>query len=253
MHTALETCGHAPWSHFEEVLRHVDLLQLDLKHIDPERHRELTGQSNDLIVANLERVLSMKLPGDVIIRIPVVPGCSDSPEDVARAAGLVARLGFTQMELVPYHRLGVAKYCPVRDGIPPGRAGSPSMSAAWSDLREIVRQSGLDGDGRQHLMPLRRGRSDSLTCGVFQLTAKWSCGRSGSSNKNKESFTCRRNRKASLIALPPEASVNLIVRAGDSAWLHMNFAFVGQEHGCGITWFPKTMVKLRLVEFTIIP
>ena len=43
VHTALETCGHAPWSHFEEVLRHVDLLQFDLKHMDPERHRGADG------------------------------------------------------------------------------------------------------------------------------------------------------------------------------------------------------------------
>jgi len=60
-HTALETCGHAPWDRFEAVLEHVDLLQVDLKHMNPVRHRELTGQSNELIVGNLRRILSVTM------------------------------------------------------------------------------------------------------------------------------------------------------------------------------------------------
>jgi pyruvate formate lyase activating enzyme len=142
VHTALETCGHAPWHHFEEVLRHVDLLQFDLKHMDPGRHRELTGQSNDLILGNLKRVLTVKSPRDVIIRIPVVPGCNDSADNVAETAGFVAALGFRQMELVPYHRMGVAKYSQYGMAYPlEGR--EPLDERRLDDLREIVRQSGL--------------------------------------------------------------------------------------------------------------
>jgi len=110
LHTALETCGHAPWSHLETVLQHVDLLQFDLKHIDPAKHAELTGRSNELIIGNLKKVLSVKHPRDVIIRIPVVPGCNDSSENIGETARFVAELGFQQAELVPYHRLGVSKY-----------------------------------------------------------------------------------------------------------------------------------------------
>jgi pyruvate formate lyase activating enzyme len=110
LHTALETCGHAPWSHLETVLQHVDLLQFDFKHLDPARHAELTGQSNELIIGNLKKVLSVKDPQDVIIRIPVIPGCNDSAENIGETARFVAELGFRQAELVPYHRLGVSKY-----------------------------------------------------------------------------------------------------------------------------------------------
>ncbi len=110
LHTALETCGHAPWRHLEAVLRHVDQLQFDLKHPDPVRHRELTGQSNELALSNLERVLSVKAPGDVIIRFPVVPGYTGEIEDIQDMARFVVRLGFTQVELVPYHMLGASKY-----------------------------------------------------------------------------------------------------------------------------------------------
>ena len=110
LHTALETCGHAPWSHIEAVLQHVDLLQFDLKHIDPAKHAELTGQSNELIIGNLRKVLSVKDPRDVIVRIPVIPECNDSAENIIETARFVAGLGFQQAELVPYHRLGVSKY-----------------------------------------------------------------------------------------------------------------------------------------------
>jgi pyruvate formate lyase activating enzyme len=91
-------------------LRRVDLLYFDLKHMDPEEHKALTGRSNALILGNLERVLTVKEPQDVIIRIPVIPGFNDAAENVRASARFVAESGFTQIELMPYHRFGVSKY-----------------------------------------------------------------------------------------------------------------------------------------------
>ena len=110
IHTAIETTGHAPWEQFESVLKHVDLLQMDLKHMDSQKHKELTGQSNELILDNLKKVLSVKEPQDVIIRIPVIPGCNDTAENIEDTARFVAELGFTQIELIPYHKMGTSKY-----------------------------------------------------------------------------------------------------------------------------------------------
>ena len=142
LHTALETSGYAPWSHLEAVLKHVDLLQFDLKHMDPAKHQELTGQSNEMILGNLKRVLSVKPPRDVIIRIPVVPGCNDSEEDVKETARFTAGLGFRQAELIPYHRLGVSKYA--QYGLVYPLAGcQPSPQEHLDELREIVKESGL--------------------------------------------------------------------------------------------------------------
>jgi len=110
LHTAIETCGCALWDHLEAVLRHVDLLQFDLKHMDPQKHKELTGQSNELILENLKKVLSVKEPQDVIIRIPIIPGCNDTVENIEESAKFITELGFTQIELIPYHKLGTSKY-----------------------------------------------------------------------------------------------------------------------------------------------
>lgn len=142
LHTAIETCGHAPWDHFETVLRNVDLLQFDLKHTDPERHRELTGQSNELILSNLRRVLSVKTPEDVIIRIPVIPGCNDSADNIRETARLVSELGFKQIELIPYHRLGASKYA--QYGMVYSLADSnPEPQTSLDDLKTIVTGFGL--------------------------------------------------------------------------------------------------------------
>jgi len=74
------------------------------------RSTELTGRSNELILDNLGRVLRIKDPQDVVIRIPVIPGCNDSIENIRESAMFVAELGFTQIELMPYHEFGVSKY-----------------------------------------------------------------------------------------------------------------------------------------------
>jgi pyruvate formate lyase activating enzyme len=142
LHTALETSGHAPWSHLETVLKHVDLLQFDLKHLDPEKHKDLTGQSNELILSNLQQVLSVKAPQDVIIRIPVVPGCNDSLENIRETARFAAGLGFNQAELVPYHRLGVSKYLQYGMAYPLPSC-EPSSQDHLDELKKIVNESGL--------------------------------------------------------------------------------------------------------------
>ncbi len=144
LHTALETCGHAPWEHFETVLKHVDLLQIDLKHIDPVRHKELTGQSNELIIANLRKVLSVKAPKDVIARIPLIPGCTDSVENIRETARFVSGLGFRQIELIPYHRLGVSKYAQYGMVYSLAEAEvNPTSQAHITDLRKMITDFGL--------------------------------------------------------------------------------------------------------------
>ncbi len=141
LHTALETCGHAPWEHFAPVLEHVDLLHIDLKHMDPVRHRELTGQSNELIIANVKKIPSVKPPESVIVRCPVVPGCNDSMENIRDMAKFVVSLGFKQIELIPYHKMGLSKYAQYDMDYPLPACESPSASH-MSRLREIVSTEG---------------------------------------------------------------------------------------------------------------
>ncbi len=142
IHTAIETSGHAPWEHFETLLKHVDLLQMDLKHMDPHKHKELTGQSNDLILDNLKKVLSIKEPQDVIIRVPVIPGCNDTVENIENTASFVAGLGFARIELIPYHRMGTSKYAQYGMAYPLDGLEPPSQTE-MQNLKSIVENFGL--------------------------------------------------------------------------------------------------------------
>ena len=52
IHTAIETCGEAPWHALESLLPYTDLVMMDIKAITPEKHLEVTGRTNDRILAN---------------------------------------------------------------------------------------------------------------------------------------------------------------------------------------------------------
>jgi pyruvate formate lyase activating enzyme len=95
-----------------------------------------------VILSNLKKVLSMKAPQDVIIRIPVVPGCNDLSESIRETARFVAGLGFSQAELIPYHRLGVSKYSQYGMVYPLADC-QPSSQDHLDELRRIVKESGL--------------------------------------------------------------------------------------------------------------
>ncbi len=108
-HTALDTSGHAPWEDVERVLPFTDLVLYDLKHADPEAHRTYTGISNERILDNLGRISRQGKPLE--IRIPVIPGINDDLANIDASAAILAGLaGVTRVALLPYHRLGEAKY-----------------------------------------------------------------------------------------------------------------------------------------------
>jgi pyruvate formate lyase activating enzyme len=108
LNTAVETAGHVPWENIEGVLPHTDLFLYDIKHADPVRHRECIGTDNRLILDNLEKLAARS--AKVIVRVPVIPGFNDSPEDLSAIASIALRLGIKEMHLLPGHRYGSGKY-----------------------------------------------------------------------------------------------------------------------------------------------
>ena len=88
--TALDTAGNVDYSAFERVLPFTDLILYDLKCIDPELHRRVTGAGNALILENLRRLATEGVP--IWIRIPVVPGVNDNIENMAATAAFLATL-----------------------------------------------------------------------------------------------------------------------------------------------------------------
>lgn len=106
-HTALDTTGYASWEVLEDVLRYVDLVLYDIKHMDDQCHMEGTGVSNTRILENIRRTASVVRTW---LRFPVIQGFNDSPENVDGVASLALELGLEKVSLLPYHEWGTAKY-----------------------------------------------------------------------------------------------------------------------------------------------
>lgn len=108
-HTAVDTCGFTSRDHLLEIAALTDLFLYDLKFLDEAKHLEFCGVSNRPILANLEAL--SRAHQQIWIRIPVIPGVNDAPEEVEQMARLVAGLrGVRQVNLLPYHPLGVHKF-----------------------------------------------------------------------------------------------------------------------------------------------
>lgn len=109
VHTALDTCLHAPWETVASLAEAVDLWLVDLKLLDPGRHELYTGVSNALILENLDKLAA--LPGVRLwIRLPLVEGVNTAAGDLEAAAAFIGKLGHVSLvELLPYHALGVDK------------------------------------------------------------------------------------------------------------------------------------------------
>ena len=115
IHTALDTSGNPfteqePYfSKWKELMQYTDLILLDIKHIDPEGHLELTGQPNDNILAMARELSDMGKP--VWIRHVLVPERSDRDDYLHRLADFIHTLkNVERVEVLPYHTLGVFKW-----------------------------------------------------------------------------------------------------------------------------------------------
>lgn len=118
----LESCGYFDFEKLRPSLERMDLIFMDLKHMDPEVHREYTGVSNELILENIAKLGTLSQAPDVVIRIPVIGGVNNSEENIAASAAFVHdALPAAKMELLPYHKLGMVKYEAI--GMPFGQDG----------------------------------------------------------------------------------------------------------------------------------
>lgn len=109
VHTALDTAGDIPWNQFEEVLDVIDLVLYDIKTVDRDLHKQLTGRDNDLIIENARKLSKKNIP--MHMRLVVVPGLNDSLEDLTERMEFITSLeNVEQVDLLPYHRYGVGKY-----------------------------------------------------------------------------------------------------------------------------------------------
>lgn len=130
IHTALDTAGEPfcrsepLFSVFKRLIGSTDLVLLDIKHIDPDAHRSLTGHDNRNILDFARYLSEQKVP--VWIRYVLVPGINDDRETLVRTRAFLDTLtNVEQVDILPYHTLGIYKWeeleykCTLGDVAPP--------------------------------------------------------------------------------------------------------------------------------------
>jgi pyruvate formate lyase activating enzyme len=109
IHTAVDTCGYVPREDLLAIAPLTDIFLYDLKIMDEKLHFETTGISNVSIHENL-RALG-EVHDKIWIRVPIIPGINDSRENIEGIAAFSASIGgVQQVNILPYHRLGIQKF-----------------------------------------------------------------------------------------------------------------------------------------------
>lgn len=141
INTAVETTSLAPIDTILKILPHIDHYLMDIKHMDPAKHKAFTGRENTEILANAKRIAEQA--NHMVIRVPVVPGFNDTTVEIAAIASFAAGLhGVRELHLLPYHRLGRDKYTGLGRDYLMGDV-TPPTDKTMSELKKAVESYGL--------------------------------------------------------------------------------------------------------------
>lgn len=137
INTAVETSGYTRTETLLQVAEFTDLFLYDIKHIDSQKHYELTGVRNDQILKNLKELIYKRY--NVKIRMPLLKGLNDSPEAIRGAIEFLLPFrdckNFKGIDLLPYHKLGVNKYTQL--GMEYPLENTPELSLTSEEMSRI--------------------------------------------------------------------------------------------------------------------
>jgi pyruvate formate lyase activating enzyme len=108
IHTAIDTSGFVSWDKFEKIADNVDLFLFDIKLMDNESHIKYTGVENLLIIENLKKLSDRGC--NIYVRMPIISEVNDNDGHIDNAIELLSKLNILQVNLLPYHKMGMDKY-----------------------------------------------------------------------------------------------------------------------------------------------
>ena len=136
IHTCLDTSGitfnkksESCVKRFDKLICQTDLVMLDIKHIDPEGHKKLTGKDNRNVLDFAEYLEEKKKP--FWVRHVVIENYTDKKDELVRLGKYLAK--FTQLkalDVLPYHTMGTEKYAQLGIDYPLKGVEAMSVSAA---------------------------------------------------------------------------------------------------------------------------
>lgn len=157
VHTCLDTSGitfnrnnRERLEKLNSLLNLTDLIMLDIKHINPIKHKDLTKQDNTNIL-DFAAYLNEK-KADTWIRHVIVPGYTDDTESLYQLGCFIGQFtNIKALDILPYHTLGLSKYEQL--GIPYPLEGTPQMDPEKiPELKQII-LSGIKDRRKQNTKP----------------------------------------------------------------------------------------------------
>ncbi|WP_414151582.1 glycyl-radical enzyme activating protein [Acetobacterium carbinolicum] len=116
----------------DEIIPYTDLFISDIKHMDSGQHRQITNVGNEIILGNLQHLVSKNMP--LVLRIPIVTGYNDSEENIRKTGEFIQNElhnRIIQLQLLPFRPLGEDKYESL--GISYPMTGTPSNRDLYTD------------------------------------------------------------------------------------------------------------------------
>jgi len=109
INTAIESTACASYDKIKKLIGYLDYFLMDIKHMNSAKHKEFTGQSNELMLENARKIAGEQTK--LTVRVPVIPGFNDTPGEISDIAAFTRSLRTVEeIHLLPYHRLGYDKY-----------------------------------------------------------------------------------------------------------------------------------------------
>lgn len=141
INTAIETCGYARAEVVRRAAEVTDLFLFDVKHMNSDRHYQLTGVRNELILENLRWLMENRC--NVKVRVPLLRGVNDGESDIEAMVRFLApykdHRNCKGIDLLPYHKMGVNKYAQLGREYP--MQGDPALDeAGLARVEDIIRR-----------------------------------------------------------------------------------------------------------------
>jgi len=106
--TAIDTNGHADSNKFSDICEIADIVLFDLKHMDNDIHKKLTGVGNNLIHENFKMLCYMNK--EIYVRYPMIKDLNDDEDNIVQMCDFLKRLNISKIDVIPYHDIGENKY-----------------------------------------------------------------------------------------------------------------------------------------------
>lgn len=134
LHRTVDTTLYAASELVAEVAGRCELFLVDLKMMDPVRHKKFCGVSNETILKNIRMISSMG--AKYIVRIPLIKGVNADDENIKASASFLSECVNPSVELLPYHDIGKSKH--LKLGSVYNKEGAEMLTPAPSEIDRVV-------------------------------------------------------------------------------------------------------------------